>query len=121
VRCQVVRTLRVLATGVRKAHTLALALLTHWRGADCWTAGVLFAFSMQSSCNDFVSNHGEEIETILYKGQMTDRDIREKLCIQTKICDRLWTDEEEETKVSSTQQRREGKFVPTNNGLITTC
>ena len=54
--------------------------------------------TMVSACNDFLSEYGEELETILYKGLMPDRDIRVKLCLDTKLCSALWTPEAEEQK-----------------------
>ena len=55
---------------------------------------------MVSACNDFISNHGEELEAYLYKGVGEDREMRTKLCIKTGLCQELWSAEAEEQKVS---------------------
>ena len=61
---------------------------------------------MVSACNDFVSNHGEDLETMLFKGVTDDLTMRKKLCIETKICQQLWTPEQEEQKVSRAGRHR---------------
>lgn len=53
---------------------------------------------MVSACNDFVSNHGEDLETLLYKGVASDVEMRNRLCIETKLCNQLWDAEAEELK-----------------------
>jgi colicin import membrane protein len=65
---------------------------------------------MVSACNDFLSNHGEELEVFLYKGVVEDRDMRQRLCIETGICEKLWDAEAEEMKRdrSPEEARREG-------------
>jgi hypothetical protein len=53
---------------------------------------------MVSACNDFVSNHGETLEDLLFKNEVSDLAMREQLCLRTKICDKLWSPEAEEQK-----------------------
>jgi hypothetical protein len=45
-----------------------------------------------------VSNHGETLEDLLFKNEVSDRAMREQLCLRTKICDKLWSPEAEEQK-----------------------
>jgi len=54
--------------------------------------------TMVTACNDFVSNHGEELEELLYKGVVDDAAIRQRVCLGHKVCDKLWSPEEEEQK-----------------------
>ncbi len=125
-RRQVIRTLRVLASDVSAPQHSLLAAAVNSR--DCSSSSLLSVLclvslsclSMVSSCNDFVSNHGEELETILYKGEKEDRAIREKLCIQTRICQQLWTDEQEEQKVSQSGRCVDG-YQPSWHGSHARC
>lgn len=54
--------------------------------------------TMADACNHVAAEIGEDLENIFYKGELTDVEIRTKVCLKGGWCKRLWTPKEEEDK-----------------------
>jgi hypothetical protein len=45
---------------------------------------------MISACNDFLSDHGEDIEKYFYNGHFVEDDLTYSFCMQKRLCENLW-------------------------------